>query len=85
MPPTKLSMVVEIFFPYGFLHDYEWTAAALGHQYYGVWNDTAFQYPSLPTIGIPEGFQGCDIPVSGSFVAKLIEDHVEDVMEGLAI
>jgi capsular polysaccharide biosynthesis protein len=40
MPPSARATVVEIFFPDGFAHDYEWTARALGFRHYGVWNDT---------------------------------------------
>ncbi|KAK0438506.1 uncharacterized protein EV420DRAFT_1209337 [Desarmillaria tabescens] len=40
MPPTKLSAVIEIFYPGGFAHDYHWTARALGMSHFAVWNDT---------------------------------------------
>lgn len=40
MPRTRVSAVIEIFFPEGFAHDYEWTARALGLKHYSVWNDT---------------------------------------------
>ncbi|KAK0472482.1 hypothetical protein IW261DRAFT_1424309 [Armillaria novae-zelandiae] len=30
MPPTKVSAVIEIFYPGGFAHDYQWTTRALG-------------------------------------------------------
>lgn len=40
MSPTPVSTVIEMFFPGGFAHDYEWTARALGHKHFAVWNDT---------------------------------------------
>ena len=40
MKPTRVSAVVELFYPGGFAHDYQWTTRALGMGYYGVWNDT---------------------------------------------
>ena len=40
MSPTPISTVIELFFPGGFAHDYEWTARALGHKHFAVWNDT---------------------------------------------
>ena len=40
MSPTPISTVIEMFYPGGFAHDYEWTARALGHKHFAVWNDT---------------------------------------------
>ena len=40
MSPTPISTVIELFYPTGFAHDYEWTARALGHKHFAVWNDT---------------------------------------------
>jgi hypothetical protein len=40
MKPTKVSTVVEMFYPGGFAHDYQWTTRALGMSHYAVWNDT---------------------------------------------
>jgi hypothetical protein len=40
MAPTPISTVIEIFYPGGFAHDYQWTATALGMKHFGVWNDT---------------------------------------------
>lgn len=40
MPRTNVSAVIEMFYPEGFAHDYEWTTRALGMRYFGVWNDT---------------------------------------------
>lgn len=40
MKPTRVSAVVEIFYPEGFSHDYQWTATALGMTHFAVWNDT---------------------------------------------
>ena len=32
--------MVEIFFPQGFAHDYEWTTQAMGGRHFTIWNDT---------------------------------------------
>jgi hypothetical protein len=40
MPITPISSVIEIFYPEGYAHDYEWTTRALGMRHFGVWNDT---------------------------------------------
>lgn len=45
MPPSPVSTLIEMFYPGGFAHDYEWTAKALGHRYYGTWNDTCVRSP----------------------------------------
>jgi hypothetical protein len=79
MAPTRLSAIIEIFGGQGFLHDYEWTARALSHQHYGIWNDTKFQYPDLPNPHGPEGFQSASIPVYAPFISQLIEEHVDAV------
>ncbi|KAK0476796.1 hypothetical protein IW261DRAFT_1552179 [Armillaria novae-zelandiae] len=52
MPPTKVSTVIEIFYPGGFAHDYHLDGAYYTH-------------PNEPDIGYPEGFQGDYIPVHG--------------------
>ncbi|KZT29048.1 hypothetical protein NEOLEDRAFT_1057283 [Neolentinus lepideus HHB14362 ss-1] len=79
MPPSERSTVIEIFYPQGFAHDYEWTARALGHRHFAVWNDTwvVHTWPNQPHVNYPEGFQGTEIPVHGPYVAKLIEDRIE--------
>ncbi|KAF8316420.1 hypothetical protein DL93DRAFT_2056393 [Clavulina sp. PMI_390] len=77
MPASPISTVIEIFYPDGFARDYQWTAESLGHKHFGVWNDTYFTSPDLPSVQYPEGFQGTQIPVYGPAVAKLIEDRVE--------
>ncbi|TFK75344.1 hypothetical protein BDN72DRAFT_874573 [Pluteus cervinus] len=77
MQPTRVSAVVEIFFPGGFAHDYEWTSRALGMRHFSVWNDTYFTHPNEPRVDYPEGFQGISIPVYGPAVAKLVEDQLE--------
>ncbi|KAJ7035063.1 hypothetical protein C8F04DRAFT_955517 [Mycena alexandri] len=79
MKPTLVSAVVEMFIPGGFARDYEWTSRSLGMTHYSVWNDTSFTHPNEPPIpDYPEGFHGPNIPVVGSFVADLIEKHVEN-------
>jgi hypothetical protein len=39
MKPSRVSAVIEMFFPGGFAHDYHWTSRALGMDHYAVWND----------------------------------------------
>ncbi|KAG9035592.1 hypothetical protein FRB95_010998 [Tulasnella sp. JGI-2019a] len=77
MPPSPISTVIEIFYPGGFARDYEWTARALGHRHYGIWNDTYITNPRVPEVIYVEGFHGREIPVHGPTVAKLVEDRVE--------
>jgi hypothetical protein len=40
MKPTRVSAVIELFYPGGFARDYEWTTRALGMRHFSVWNDT---------------------------------------------
>jgi hypothetical protein len=80
MPRSPISTVIEMFIPRGFAHDYEWTAKALGHKHFGIWNDTYFGEPNMPNVDYPEGFQGIEIPVYGPTVAKLIEDRVAGLL-----
>ncbi|EIN11742.1 hypothetical protein PUNSTDRAFT_63324 [Punctularia strigosozonata HHB-11173 SS5] len=77
MPPTRLSTVIEIFYPEGFSHDYEWTTRALGMKHLAVWRDKYMTYPNTPSVNYPEGFQGTQIPVVGEAVAKLVEERAE--------
>ncbi|KAG7443807.1 uncharacterized protein BT62DRAFT_902099 [Guyanagaster necrorhizus] len=76
MPPTRVSTVIEIFYPGGFAHDYHWTTRALGMSHVAVWNNTYRTYPNEPVVGYPEGFQGDNIPVHGPTVAQIIEERV---------
>ncbi|KAJ6505304.1 hypothetical protein C8R45DRAFT_972313 [Mycena sanguinolenta] len=80
MQPTRISTVIEMFFPQGFAHDYQWTTSALGMKHFAVWNDT-YRTEGLgegkPNVDYPEGFQGNEIPAHGPSIAKLIEDRVE--------
>jgi hypothetical protein len=39
MPITPISTVIELFYPEGFVHDYEWTSRSLGMTHFAVWND----------------------------------------------
>ncbi|OBZ67048.1 hypothetical protein A0H81_13019 [Grifola frondosa] len=41
MPVTPISTVIEIFYPGGFAHDYQWTTHALGMRHFAIWNDTS--------------------------------------------
>ncbi|KAK0219115.1 hypothetical protein IW262DRAFT_1080213 [Armillaria fumosa] len=76
MPPTKVSMVIEIFYPGGFAHDYQWTTRALGMSHVAVWNDTYYTHANKPGVDYPSGFQGNHIPVHGPTVAQIIEDRI---------
>ena len=40
MARSPITTVIEMFYPKGFAHDYEWTAKALGMKHFGIWNDT---------------------------------------------
>ncbi|CCA67514.1 hypothetical protein PIIN_01343 [Serendipita indica DSM 11827] len=64
LKPSPRTTVIEIFYPGGFIFDYEYVARVLGHTHYGVWNDTYFTAPNLPKVHGPPGFHGSDIPVS---------------------
>jgi len=77
LAPSRYTTVVEIFFPQGFTHDYEWTTRAMGGRHIAIWNDTYHTYPDTPRVGYPEGFQGSSIPVYGPSVAKVIEDRLD--------
>ncbi|KAJ7483559.1 hypothetical protein FB451DRAFT_1350587 [Mycena latifolia] len=80
MQPTRVSTVIEIFYPGGFAHDYQWTASALGLRHYAVWNDTCRTEgvgEGKPRVDYPEGFQRDYIPAYGPAIAQLIEDRVE--------
>ncbi|KAJ6556401.1 hypothetical protein B0H19DRAFT_1152514 [Mycena capillaripes] len=80
MQPTRISTVIEIFYPGGFANDYQWPTSALGMKHFAVWNDTYFTEglgEGTPSVNYPLGFQGSDIPVHGPTIVKLIEDRVE--------
>lgn len=76
MPRTQFSAVIEIFYPGGFSHDYEWTTRALGMKHFGVWNDTYFTQENTPKVHYPDGFQSSSIPVYGPAIANLIERRI---------
>ncbi|VDB95941.1 unnamed protein product [Peniophora sp. CBMAI 1063] len=77
MPPTPAATVIEIFFPTGYAHDYEWTARSLGMKHFAVWNDTSTTFPEVQWPSYPDGFQGESIPVYGPYVAELIEGRAD--------
>ncbi|KAF9653910.1 hypothetical protein BDM02DRAFT_3107056 [Thelephora ganbajun] len=77
LTPSRYLTVVEIFFPGGFTHDYEWTTRAMRGRHFAIWNDTYHTYPDTPGVAYPEGFQGTSIPVYGPMVAKVIEDRLD--------
>ncbi|KAH8826483.1 hypothetical protein DL96DRAFT_1284010 [Flagelloscypha sp. PMI_526] len=92
MPHSNISTVIELFYPTGFAHDYQWTSFALGHGYAAVWNDTHHSHhpkmwPNYPNGQNGDGgFQGNHIPVHAPYVAQLIEGRVEgavDLMTGV--
>ncbi|KAJ7644195.1 hypothetical protein FB45DRAFT_897189 [Roridomyces roridus] len=80
MPPTRISTVIEIFYPGGFAHDYQWTTRALGMKHFAVWNDT-YRTEGVgegkPRVDYPEGFQKDYIPAHGPSISQLIEDRVD--------
>ncbi|KAF5329815.1 hypothetical protein D9619_009331 [Psilocybe cf. subviscida] len=78
MNPNRYSTVIELFFPKGFAHDYQWTARSLGMSYFPVWNDTYHIWPEKPTVNYLKGFQGNSIPVHGPTVAQLVEDRIAE-------
>ncbi|OCH86377.1 hypothetical protein OBBRIDRAFT_890539 [Obba rivulosa] len=82
IPVTPISAVIEIFYPTGFAHDYEWTTRALGMRHYAVWNDTYHTYPDAPNVAYPEGFQGVQIPVYPPNVVQIIEDRIAGRVPG---
>ncbi|KAJ7505544.1 hypothetical protein B0H11DRAFT_428151 [Mycena galericulata] len=75
-PPTPISTVIEIFYPDGWAHDYQWTANALKKTHFAIWNDSVQTFSIHDPI-YPEGFHGVNIPVHGPTVAQLIETHLE--------
>ncbi|KAF7296406.1 C2H2-type domain-containing protein [Mycena chlorophos] len=86
MRPNALSTVIEMFYPGGFTHDYQWPTHALGMRHFAVWNDTWRTEgvgEGKPRVDYPEGFQGDYIPVHGPTVADLIEDRVEGRIAGI--
>ncbi|KAF9078404.1 hypothetical protein BDP27DRAFT_1412395 [Rhodocollybia butyracea] len=74
------STVIEIFYPKGWAHDYEYTARAMGAggglKHYGIWNDQVLTAPGFPPPSYPEGFQGNEIPVDGKTVANLVRNRI---------
>ncbi|KAJ7591330.1 hypothetical protein C8J56DRAFT_935237 [Mycena floridula] len=79
MPPRPRSTVIEIFFPQGYLFDYEMLARNMGHKHYAIWNDTSLTYPQgtfHQGSNIPDGFGGTEIPVFGPTVANLIRQRL---------
>ncbi|KAL6305818.1 hypothetical protein BKA93DRAFT_776889 [Sparassis latifolia] len=76
MPVTPISAVIEIFYPTGFAHDYQWTTHALGMRHFAVWNDTYHTVPDKPDPNYPEGFQGTQIPVYPPTITQIIEDRI---------
>ncbi|KAF8908539.1 hypothetical protein CPB84DRAFT_1674248 [Gymnopilus junonius] len=81
MPPSPRSAVLEIFYPKGYLHDYEILARNMGHKHYAVWNDTTMTYPPGQWFkGVEFGdrskFHGSSIPVYGPTVAQVVRERL---------
>ncbi|KAH8107838.1 hypothetical protein BXZ70DRAFT_884547 [Cristinia sonorae] len=76
LPPTPISTVIEIFYPGGFAHDYEWTTRAMGMKHFAVQNDTWATHPRSWDVAYPDGFQGTQIPVHAPTIVKIIEDRI---------
>ncbi|KIK61339.1 hypothetical protein GYMLUDRAFT_42924 [Collybiopsis luxurians FD-317 M1] len=74
------STVIEIFYPEGWAHDYEYTARAMGAggglKHFGIWNNQVLTAPNFPPPHYPEGFQGNQIPVDGKTVADLVKNRI---------
>ncbi|EJD40540.1 hypothetical protein AURDEDRAFT_186946 [Auricularia subglabra TFB-10046 SS5] len=86
MPFTSKTTVIEMFYPGGLTHDYEWPARrAFRFKHFAIWNDTwhTYPHPSHVKINFPKGvnddggFQGNNIPVHGETVAKIIEMRLD--------
>ncbi|KAL4071258.1 hypothetical protein V8B97DRAFT_1871259 [Scleroderma yunnanense] len=70
MKQSSRTTVMEFFYPGGFTRDYQNTAYSLGMNYYGWWGNTSFTSENLPHRAYPDGFQGNEIPIDGTAVAK---------------
>jgi len=81
MKPTARSTVMEFFYPEGFAHDYEWTTRSLGMVHYGFWGNRTFTSPEIPPVNYPEGFQGNEIPIDGTLVARICLERLNLVDE----
>ena len=55
MKSTARSTVMELFFPEGFAHDYEWTTRALGMVHSGFWGNR-YDHPTLGSFPILKFF-----------------------------
>ncbi|KAJ7644361.1 hypothetical protein FB45DRAFT_1053133 [Roridomyces roridus] len=76
MRPTPRTTVIEIFYPEGFAHDYEYTARSLGITHYGFWDSASFTSPNTPVNYYPDEFQGDKIPIDAEAVGRLIYDRL---------
>ncbi|KAJ7288263.1 hypothetical protein C8J57DRAFT_1459857 [Mycena rebaudengoi] len=74
MPHTRISTVIELFYPAGFAQDYQYTTHALGMTHFAIWNDTSRTLPNKPPTNYPDGFQDDSIPVYAPTVIQLIEE-----------
>ncbi|KAJ3340650.1 hypothetical protein HDU93_006507 [Gonapodya sp. JEL0774] len=79
MPPTRKSLVLEIFWPENFAYDFYSTAQTIGHKHYGIWFDEEVDLNELSKTKWPNygpQFHAVDIPVDGGFVTNLIRQHL---------
>jgi len=56
MNPNRYSTVMEIFFPGGFAHDYQWTTRALGMSHIAIWNDTYVLFSLFSSLSLIPSF-----------------------------
>ncbi|KAF8641810.1 hypothetical protein AX16_009791 [Volvariella volvacea WC 439] len=86
MPPTPRSTLIEIFYPPGYVFDYEMLARNMGHKHYGVWNDTLVTFPKgtyHQGVHYGEEFHGTSIPVYGPAVADIVRQRLTAKLEDL--
>ncbi|KAF9071833.1 hypothetical protein BDP27DRAFT_1321455 [Rhodocollybia butyracea] len=77
MPSSSWSTVIEIFFPGGYLFDYQFLSRSAEHQHYAVWNDTSFTTAEAPKSNLDaEGMHGSEIPVYGPTVVDIIRQRL---------
>ncbi|KAF8067941.1 hypothetical protein FPV67DRAFT_1416086 [Lyophyllum atratum] len=81
MPESPHSSIFEIFDPQGYIFDYELLARNMGHQHYGIWNDTFVTYPEgkwHDGVTTGENFHSKTIPVHAPAVIKLIKERLAE-------
>ncbi|KAF9071796.1 hypothetical protein BDP27DRAFT_1446017 [Rhodocollybia butyracea] len=77
MPSSPWSTVIEIFFPGGYLFDYQFLSRSAGHRHYALWNDTFLTTTEAPKANLNvEGMHGNEIPVHGPTVVDIIRQRL---------